>query len=194
MEENLVHTSVRNKPRGALKDKGFVAGVLYGDGIAGGSPVAFDAAELLRVMKFHGSKARVSIMINNSTKMGVIKEVQRDPISQKITHIDVQIVAKDQEVKLQVPIIFKGEETLAERELQLQIYKQTITLSGRMDWMPEVLTVDVSDMLSGDSITVAQFNLDQRVKVGDKEDSIYAVIINQPVVPSAPSPPVEEDQ
>lgn len=194
MEENLVHASVRTKPHGALKDKEFVAGVLYGDGVAGGSPVTFDAAELLRVIKSHGSKARVSIMINNSTKMGVIKEVQRNPISRKVTHIDVQIVAKDQEVKLQVPIIFKGEEKLAERELQLQIYKQVITLSGRMDWMPEVLTVDVSAMLSGDSIMAAQFNLDQRVKVGDKEDSVYAVIINQPVVPSAPSPPTDEEQ
>ena len=185
MEETILKASERTKQRGKFREKGFVAGVIYGEGVQASNPVKFDRAALQQILKSHGSNARVTILFNDNKTLGFIKEVQRDAISQQITHIDVQLVSKDQEVKLQIPVIYRGAEELADRQLQLQVYKYDATVMGRMDLMPDGLYVNVADMNIGDSITVDNFQLDPQLTVSEKEDAVYAVINNLPVEESA---------
>jgi large subunit ribosomal protein L25 len=185
MEETILKASERSKQRGKFREKGFVAGVIYGEGMQASNPVKFDRAALQQVLKRHGSNARVTILFNDNKTLGFIKEVQRDAISQQITHIDVQLVSKDQEVKLSVPIVFRNVEDLADRQLQLQVYKYEVPVTGRMDLMPDAIQIDVAPMNLGDSITVDDFNLDPQIKVSEKEDAVYAVINNLPVEESA---------
>lgn len=179
MQETILNASARVKQGGKFREKGFVAGVIYGDGVTNGNMVKFDAAALNKVLSSHGSNARVSIMYENNKTLGFIKEVQRDTISKQITHVDVQIVAKDHEVKMQIPIKFIGEDLLAIKRLQLQVYKSAVSVEGMMNLMPDAIQVNVSEMQLGDSITIGNFALDKDLKVGDKEETVYAVINKQ---------------
>lgn len=176
MEENILNAIERTKQSGKFRERGFVAGVVYGDSITAANSVKFETVALNKVLVRHGSNAKVCINYNDSKKLGFIKEVQRDALSGLVTHIDVQIVSKDHEIKLQIPVIFKGEDVLALKQLQLQVYKSEITVSGRMDLMPDAIHVDVSDMKVGDSITPNHFNLDKQLNVSEKEDTVYGMI------------------
>jgi large subunit ribosomal protein L25 len=176
MPETVLNASPRPKQRGRFREPGFIAGVIYGENMTDSNMVKFDRAVITKVLKMHGANARVSIMYENNKTLGFIKEVQRDAISKQITHVDVQIVAEDQEVKMQIPIVFKGEDMLAARELQLQIYKNDVAVTGKMNLMPETISVDVASMESGDSITLNDLGLNKDLKVGDKEDTVYGVI------------------
>lgn len=89
------------------------------------------------------------------------------------------IVAKDHEVKMQIPIKFIGEDLLAIKRLQLQVYKSAVSVEGMMNLMPDAMKVDVSEMQPGDSITIGNFAMDKDLKVGDKEETVYAVINKQ---------------
>jgi len=184
MEEIILEAIERIKQPGKFKEIGFVPGVLYGDNVTGATSVKFDTIALKKVIARHGSNAKVWIKYDNTKKFGFIKDVQKDAISGNITHIDVQIVAKDHEIKLQLPIVFKGDDSLKNIQLQLQIYRSEINVSGKMALMPDAIYVDVSEKKLGDTITVKDFDLDKQINVIENEDEVYGVVINLKVLPT----------
>ncbi|PKM52096.1 MAG: 50S ribosomal protein L25 [Firmicutes bacterium HGW-Firmicutes-7] len=176
MEEVVLEAIDRVKQTGKFREVGFVPGVLYGD-IANATSVKFDASAIRKVITHHGSNAKVWIKYKDSKKYGFIKEVQLNPLSKTLTHIDVQIVSKDHEIKLQIPIVFNGEDELRHKELHLHAYRSDITVIGKMAIMPDIVTVDVSEMALGDTITFEMFHLDEHLSV-EKEDEIYGAIVH----------------
>jgi large subunit ribosomal protein L25 len=184
MEEVILEAAARIKQSGKFKENGFVPGVLYGDSVTGATPVKFDTIALKKVIARHGSNAKVWIKYDNDKKFGFIKEVQKDAMSGNLKHIDVQIVAKDHEIKLQIPVVFKGDDSLKNIQLELQVYKSEINVSGKMALMPDAIYVDVSEKKLADTITVKDFDLDKQINVIENEDEVYGVIINLKVLPN----------
>lgn len=178
MKEIILEAIERTKQPGKFRESGFVPGVLYGDSIDVATSVKFEALALEKVLTCHGSNAKVWIKYNNNKRFGFIKEVQKHPVSGSVIHIDVQIVSKDHEIKLQIPIAFKGEDDLAHRQLQLQVYKSEITVFGKMALMPDAIYVDISEKKLGDTITLNNFGLDKQLSVSEKADEVYGMIIN----------------
>lgn len=177
MEEIILNAFERTAQHKKLRENGFIAGVIYGDSVKEATSVKFEESPLKKVLAKHGSNAKVWIKYGEDKKFGFIKEIQRHPVTAKIIHIDVQLVSKNHEIKLQLHIAFKGEEGLTSKLLQLQIHKPEIDVFGRMDLMPDAVSIDVSDKELGDTITIKDFNLDKQIKINDKEDEIYAAII-----------------
>lgn len=185
MEVTVLNAVDRAKKSGKFRETGFVSGVLYGDHIVGAKSVKFETAAVNKIIARHGANAKVWVKYNGDKKFGFIKEVQRDAVSGRIRHLDVHIVAKDHEVKLQVPVTVQGEDVLHAQLLRLQMYKSEITVVGAIDLMPAEIQVDVSGMKLGDAITSSSFQLDPRLRVSEKEDEVYGMIVNQPYAPAA---------
>jgi large subunit ribosomal protein L25 len=162
---------------GKFKESGFIPGVLYGDGVDAATAVKFEEKALNKVITNYGKSAKLWININENKQYGFIKEVQRKHLTRNITHVDVQIVSKDHEIKMKIPIIFQDEDILKSKQLQLQVYKSEITVFGKMALMPDVIEVNVSDMKLGDTMTLSNFNLDKQLKI-DNEDAICVTVIN----------------
>ncbi|ATW26157.1 50S ribosomal protein L25 [Candidatus Formimonas warabiya] len=162
------------KPR-KVREAGFIPGVLYGEGSKATS-VKFEASALKRILAKHGSNAKVWVSMDENEKFGFIKEVQKHPVEGNVIHLDVQLVSRDQEIKLQLPISFIGIEELEHRMLLLQVYKSEIEVVGRTNLMPNVVVVDVSNKEMGDAITFRDFDLDNQIRINDSKDEIYAVI------------------
>ena len=178
MEEIFLQAKERTKQSGKFRESGFVPGVIYGDSVAEATMVKFEAQALQKVLTSHGSNAKVWIKLNENKIFGIIKEVQKHPVSGIVNHIDIQSVSKDHELKLQIPIAFKGEEDLKKKQLHLQVNKSEITVLGKIDFMVDGIFVDVSEKKLGDTITLKDFDLDKQLKVSEKEDVVYGIIIN----------------
>jgi large subunit ribosomal protein L25 len=176
MEQVILNALERTTSNKKFNEDGFIAGVMYGDGSTDATSVKFELVPLRKILAKHGSNAKVLVKYGEEEKTGFIKEIQRHPVTAKITHIDVQLVSKDHEIKLQLPISYKGEENLSSQRLQLQVQKPEIDVFGKMAIMPDVLSVDVSQMALGDSITIKNFDLNKEIRVTDKEDEVYASI------------------
>lgn len=184
MEQITLNAFERNTQPKKMKESGFVAGVIYGDNVKESTSVKFEGSALRKVLTRHGSNAKVWVEHGEDKKFGFIKEIQRHPVTAKIIHVDVQLLAKDQEVKLLLPIIFNGEGSLNSKQLQLNIYKADIDVFGKMTLMPNAVIFDASEKEIGDAITKNDFNLDKAIKVIDREDEIYAVIAQLKEKPS----------
>ena len=177
MEKVILNALERPTGHKRFKEEGFIAGVIYGDSVKEATSVKFELVPLKKILGKHSSNAKVWVNYLEDSKFGFIKEIQRDPVTAKITHIDVQLVSKDHEIKLQLPIAFKGEENLIDNLLDLKIYKSEIDVFGSMALMPDSVSIDVAHKKLGDTITIKDFNLDKLIKVTDKEDEVYAAII-----------------
>lgn len=177
MEKDTLVAFERITGNKRFKEDGFIAGVMYGDSVKEATSVKFEELPLKKILAKHGSNAKVWVKYGEDKKFGFVKEIQRHPVSAKINHIDIQLVSQNHEIKLQLPISFKGEEKVIDNLLQLNIHKTEIEVFGSMALMPDGVSVDVSDMKLGDTITIKDFVLDKKIKVTDEEDQIYAVII-----------------
>ncbi|MBU3133941.1 50S ribosomal protein L25 [Clostridium gasigenes] len=176
MEKIILNAFERTTKSKRFKENGFIAGVIYGDNVKEATSVKFEESSLKKILSKHGSNAKVWVKYGEGKKFGFIKEIQRHPVTAKITHIDVQLVSKNHEIKLQLPIEFKGEKNLGANLLKLNIQKTEIDVFGKMDLMPDVVVIDVSEKKLGDTITIKNFNLDKEIKISDNEDEIYATI------------------
>lgn len=176
MEEIVLNALERTEGSKKLRANGFIPGVIYGDSVKEAASVKFEELPLKKVLAQHGQNAKVWIKHGDDKKLGFIKEIQRHPVTDKIIHVDVQLVSKNHEIKLQLPIIFKGEQALVSKQLQLQVHKAEIDVLGKMDLMPDAVTIDVAGKQLGDTVTANDFNLDKQIKITDKEDEIYASV------------------
>ncbi|MHB1651775.1 MAG: 50S ribosomal protein L25 [Desulfitobacteriaceae bacterium] len=179
MEETILSAIERTIPPKRFKETGFIPGVLYGDGITKSTSVKFEASALNKVLTTHGSNAKVWVKYGSNKTFGFIKEVQRHPITGKVIHTDVQLVSQNHEVRMQLPISFKGKDILEHKNLLLQVYKSEIDVLGKAALMPDVVVIDVSKKSLGDTITFNDFDLDKQLKVHDGEEEIYGIITAQ---------------
>ncbi len=175
MKEVIIEALESPKQSGKFKEPGLVRGVLYGVGIEKSTPVKFDSMVIRNLISNHGPNAKVQVKYKGSKKFGLVKEIQTEPISNKIIHIDIQIIAKDQKMQLQVPVHFIGEESLKKEQLELHVSKHEATITGDMNLMPEFIEVDVSNLSLGDQITYKDFNLNENL-VTDDLDLVYGVV------------------
>ena len=190
--------AIERKP-GKFREEGFVAGVVYGDGIEKATSVKFEEKALNKLLKENGKSAKLWVNLNDSKKFGFIKEVQRKHLKYNVSHVDVQLVSSDRELKIVLLVIFKGEDTLKINSLQLLIHKQDITVVGKLALIPEILEVDVSNMQLDDEITTENIGLDKGIKVEGEETLIAtivhmrAIVVEEPVAEEAAAEAVVEE-
>lgn len=175
MDKIIIKALERPKKTGKFKEPGFVPGVLYGEGMDASASVKFDAAVIRNLISQHGSNAKVWVDYKGTEKFGFVKATQSDALSNKLLHIDIQVIAKDQKMKIQIPVRFVGEEALKAKDLELHVSKHEVTVTGDMNKMPESIEIDVSKLELGDQVTYENFKLDESLVTDDKETA-YGVV------------------
>ncbi|TDT52030.1 50S ribosomal protein L25 [Fonticella tunisiensis] len=162
------------KPNRARKD-GFVPGVIYGKGISSKS-VKFEAEKLKRLLRGCNKNGKIGVKIEEEIKQCVIKEIQKDPLTGNILHIELQIVNENDIVKLKVPVAFNGQDRLQERKELLQIFIPEVEVTGRAADIPGVISVNVENKKSGDKIYIKDISLGSKIKIENDPDEIIAVV------------------
>lgn len=175
MEQVILNVEPREKTAKKFKEEGYVPAVIYGNGSEAKS-VKIPEVSLKKMLSVHGQNVKLWVECGEDKKFGFIKEIQRQPVTNKIRHIDIQLVARDKDVKIQIPIIFDGEEALKKIQLQLQIRKAIVEVFGKIDLMPDVIHVDVAKKERNDTITFEDFKLDASLKSSDNDDEVYGTI------------------
>lgn len=175
MEEIILKAMERSENPNKVRKSGYIPGVLSGPGAASAS-VKFETVVLNKIISKHGANAKMWVELGDEKKFGFVKEIQRHPVEGKIIHVAIQLVSEDQEIKIQLPIIFQGQFELEHRLLQIQVYKSEIEVMGKTALMPDSVVVDASEKKAGEDITAADISLPPEIKILDAENEIYAVI------------------
>lgn len=102
--------SILGKQSLKLRRQGTIPAVVYGHRIEP-TPVAVDSKELERVYHRAGSNSLVDLKIGDGggAQKVFIHEVQRDPVTHHLSHVDFMVVNLQEEITTTVPLVFLGE-------------------------------------------------------------------------------------
>ena len=138
-----------------LRRAGKTPGILYG----GASPmnIAVDAREIFRITHGHeGSTQLLKVSFDQTSVMAIIRDMQFDPVSDNLVHIDLQEVAMDKPIQVTVALHHVGE-AIGVRETQgiLEMVLREIQVSTLPGNIPELIEADVTKLAIDDFLAWA---------------------------------------
>jgi large subunit ribosomal protein L25 len=175
---------------GRLRRQGRVPGVFYGPG-KHASPFSIDAREFH--FKIAGLEGSHLIQLSSAapefqSKIAILKEVQRHPLTSALVHIDLYEVDVDKPIQVTVPLHFVGKAEGVTAGGVLQPLMREITVECLPREIPEFIEVDVSHLKIHDTIRISGIVLPTGVKaVFDADESIVSIAAPVAAAPAAPA-------
>jgi large subunit ribosomal protein L25 len=163
--------------RQARRD-GEIPGVMYG---AGETPVALAVPRRefdLAMKTAKGSNVIVGLALDGGApQTAIIREVQRDPISHDILHLDFHHISLTETVKVEVVVHLVGvPDGVKNGGGVLEHISRTIEIECLPTEIPGHLEADVSALGIGDSIHVSDLVVDKGTVLTDLDVTIATVV------------------
>lgn len=189
-------------PAKRLRRGGQVPAVLYG----GPSPmnVAVAPKDILRLIHGHEGSTqlfRVTLEGTEGAKMAIIRDMQFDPVSEDLIHVDLQEVAMDRAIQVTVAVRHVGD-SVGVRETQgiLEMVLREVRVSCLPGNIPEHLEADVTNLAIHDVLTVKDLKAPEGVRIlNDPNQAVVTVAppaaeeVAAVVAPTAEAAPAEPE-
>ncbi|MGB5580393.1 MAG: 50S ribosomal protein L25/general stress protein Ctc, partial [Woeseia sp.] len=166
-----------------LRLQGKVPAIIYGGGREPRS-LSFDHNKLLRQMDNEAFYSSIlNVKVGDNSQAAIVKDVQRHPAKRQVLHIDLQRILEDEEIRMNIPLHFLGEEKApgikAGGSVARLMSEVEITCLPRN--LPEYLEVDISRMELDDMLHLSDLKVPEGVEIvelshGDENDH------DQPIV------------
>ena len=153
-----------SRPSGRLRAEGRIPGVIYGHGMEP-IPVSVGARDLRNALSTEaGLNALLSLKMGKTTHLAIAKELQRHPVRQSVTHIDFQVVRRDEIVTAEVRISLVGEAEAVHRgDGSVDQELLSLQIKAKPGDVPAAVEIDVSGMQIGDHLHVSDLKLPEGV-------------------------------
>lgn len=159
-----------------LRQENKIPAILYGHNIKP-RPLFVDNSVFSRVFKFAGESSIIELLIDDEEKKNVlIKNIQKDPRTDKFLHIDFYQVKLTEKIKAKVPLVFFGE-ALAVKEKGGVLVKNIdeIEIEALPHDLPKEIRVDISSLKDfSDVIRIRDLDISAAVEVLTKREEIIA--------------------
>ena len=173
-----------------LRKKGVIPAVLYGAEIEN-IPLSVEEKEFNRVFREAGESSLVKLKIEgkklkNPEPEVLIHEIQRDPLTGRIIHIDFYHPSLRKEVEAEIPLVFEGVPKAC-KDLGGTLVKeiQTIEVRGLARNLPREIKVNTEKLKTfEDRILVSDLQVPEGVKILREPEEIVALV----------TPPQEEEE
>jgi large subunit ribosomal protein L25 len=141
--EAQLRTELGKKATNVLRKQGQIPCNLYGgkDNVNFYAPYAS-----FRSLVFTPDFKLAEIVINGKTYRAILKDLQADPVTEKIEHLDFQELVENNKVKVNVPLKFTGTPIAAAMGGKVEQTMRKLTIFALPKDLPNVITLDVSDM------------------------------------------------
>jgi large subunit ribosomal protein L25 len=149
-----------------LRAEGKIPGVVYGHGTEP-VPVAVAGRDLRVALSGEaGTNTLLSLKAGSKTYLTVARELQRHPVRGTITHVDFQIVRRDEIIAADIPIVLIGEAVEVHRGDGLVDQPLfTLPVRAKPADIPTNVEVEISGLTIGGVIRVGDLTLPKGVSV-----------------------------
>ena len=143
--------SVGKKDASQLRLNHRVQVVLYG----GGEQKHVSVSELdISKIVVNPDVFQVDLDLDGSVHKCIIQEVQFHPVTERIVHVDLLKVIEGKEVRVELPLRTTGTAQGVIDGGRIQMLFRRLPVRGLIQDLPEAITVDISDLVIGDSARV----------------------------------------
>ena len=177
---------------------GRIPGVIYGKGLETRS-IEFDRKSL---EKFLATARQGTVVVRMTVRDGsegkesyaVLKEVQTNPLTDSVTHVDFYEVALGQKFRVEVPVRIRGKAAGIEMGGILEVVMRNIEVECTPDQVPEVIEVDVTSLGIGQSLTLANVKFPAGVVPTEKDLRQTVASVHTPKAEAAPAAEAAEGE
>jgi large subunit ribosomal protein L25 len=174
-----------------LRKKGWIPGVIYGHGEKS-KLIMIQEEELTNVLhNLHSEATLLNIDYEGKKLQVLMREISRNPLTEKLLHVDFQHIHENEEVNVHVILEFQGNPKGVEEGGILNIEHRDLIVKCLPKNIPEKIVVDVSDLEIGESLHIKDLNIPEGVKVEEDPSSTVVNILSPRKVVEVT--PVEEE-
>ena len=165
-----------------LRQSGYAPAILYGkksEPIA----LAMETKNLTRnLLRLHGHNVVISLDIEGEKGKKkhhvLVKDIQTDPISDSILHVDFFEIDMDKEIVLEVAVVYTGTAKGVDLGGILNIMAHTVKIKGLPLAIPDEIEVDVTSLeLTSHGITCADLAIPDNVTLEEELDKVCVSIV-----------------
>jgi large subunit ribosomal protein L25 len=186
-----------------LRAKGSMPAVLYG-GETGPTPVAVNPKELTKILHSktgHNTIFNLSVTGENTPVM--IIDWQYDPIKDSLLHVDLKRIDLSKRIIVKVPVVTHGDPKGVKLQGGIhEVVTREIEIDTLPDEIPEEFTVDVTELMIGQSVRASEIPMTGSAKLISPADAVISHVVSmrveeapaaeaaEPVAPAAAEPEV----
>jgi large subunit ribosomal protein L25 len=170
----------------ALRIAGFVPCVYYGPEV---KETIMGKVDLLKITKLlrgaHWKTMRINLQLpDGSEEMCLIRELQRNAITGKISHVDFMRLIRGRMITVSVPVVITGQEkSPGIKEGGIVDHVRDLEIETTPANMPESIVIDVSDLKINDLIRVSDIPVKDYEIMADPGEVVVSIL-----------PPREEEE
>ena len=159
-----------------LRASGMVPAVLYDDGSS--RPLAVPDKVVDYTLHHLGDNALYNIDLGSGTSTARVVDVQRNPVTGRLVHVDFAPVNMQERIEITVPLHLVGESPGSEEGGVLQQVAYEVQVESLPGDIPQELTLDVSTLGMGENLTLADVSLPEGViLISDLEEVAATVTV-----------------
>jgi large subunit ribosomal protein L25 len=185
-----------------IRREGRVPAILYGGETP--QPLSVDPRAVLRVIHGHEGTTRLLTLRfdgdgDGGTRMAVLRELQFDPVTERLLHVDLQEVSANRPVTVRVAVHPVGD-AIGVRDTKgiLNLVLHELDVSCLPALIPDRIDADVSALGIGDVLTVGNLAVPDGVRVlNDRGQAVATVsppMAEEVAAPAVPVPATVEPE
>ncbi len=151
-----------------LRRQGMVPAIIYG----GGRPprsLMFEHTKVLKQLDIESFFSSIlNVRVGDTSQAVILKDVQRHPSRRQVMHIDLQRVVEDEEIRMNVPIHFIGEDIaigVKEGGGKVSRLMTDVEVTCLPKDLPEYFEVDVSQLALDEMLNLSDIKLPPGVEI-----------------------------
>ncbi|TSC90569.1 MAG: large subunit ribosomal protein L25 [Parcubacteria group bacterium Gr01-1014_2] len=182
------------KSQNSLRRKGFLPSVIYGHNFEP-IPIQIKYSDFEKVFKKAGESTLINLKINDKEEPAIIKDVQKDPVSDKVIHADFYKVNLKEKIRAKIPLVLIGESEAVKAGGVLIKTLSELEVEALPQDLPHELQIDISSLKNfGSHISVKDISFSDKIKIEANPEDIVA-LVQEPkkeVIEEAAAPSVED--
>jgi large subunit ribosomal protein L25 len=137
----------------------------------------------------------VDLEIDGKIVRAIPRDVQFEPVKDRIIHVDFLRLGKDSRIAVDIPVHFKNQEASPGIKAGgvLNVVSHSVSLYCSADFIPDDLIVDLTGMQVNQSVHLSEIKLPEGVRAVSREDITLCVISAQAKEEEAPAEAVSAE-
>ncbi len=160
-----------------LRREGMIPAVLYGGG-SSNVPLTLKKQDVFMILRSDtGENTVFQVSFDSENRDVMIKELQRDPVTDEILHADFVHIAMDKDIRVSVPVVSVGEAVGVKAEGGfVDFITREVEVECLPKDIPEHIDLDISGLHLRQSLKAGEIALPEGVKLITSSDTILVMI------------------
>lgn len=155
-----------------LKKQGLIPCVVYGKHLMQPLMITVDKIKMVQTYHKAGKNTPIELEGDSIDQLVLIHEIQLNPVTDHLIHVDFLAVNKDEKVHAEVPLVLVGQSLFEKKNLgSIQVLRNSVIVEALPLDLPHDIKIDISALATeGEVIFLRDLTVGSKVKIIDNLD------------------------